>query len=98
MRFQTFIPLEPGCLPTAVVLFNILYAPTVWSDYINGALYRFVGLILQNAEAHNVTVGEGFKYNVPSGNLTLPSVPATQNLTSIRYRPSLEQTASVTIV
>jgi hypothetical protein len=41
-----------------------------------------VGLILQAAEAHNITVGRGSKYNVPSGNLTFPSVPVTQNLTS----------------
>ena len=54
----------------------------MWSDYINGDLYQFVGLILQAAEAHNVTVGGGSKYNVPSGSLTFPSVPATQNLTS----------------
>jgi hypothetical protein len=54
----------------------------VWSDYVNGDLYQFAGLILQAAEAHNITVGGGSKYNVPSGNLTLPSVPVTQNLTS----------------
>ena len=54
----------------------------MWSDYANGHIYQFVGLILQTAEAYNIIVGGGSKYSVPSGNLTFPSVPATQNLTS----------------
>jgi hypothetical protein len=52
---------------------------------VNGDLYRLVVLILQAAEAHNITVGGGSQYNVPSGNFTfnLPSVPATsESLTS----------------
>ena len=54
----------------------------MWSDYANGHIYQFVGLILQTAEAYNIIVGGGSKYSVPSGNLSFPSVPATQNLTS----------------
>jgi hypothetical protein len=57
----------------------------VWSESANGIIYQVVCLILQAAEAHNITVGGGSKYNVPSGNFTtnLPSVPTTsQNLTS----------------
>ena len=56
---------------------------------MNGEVYQLVGSILQLAEAHNVTVGGGSKYNVPSEKLTvkrsLLSVagPApSQNLTS----------------
>jgi hypothetical protein len=43
-----------------------------------------VGLILQAAEAYNITVGGGPKYNVPSGNfnIDLSSSTPSQNLTS----------------
>ena len=57
----------------------------MWSESANGDIYQVVCLILQAAEAHNITVGGGSKYNVPSGDFTtnLPNVPATsQNLTS----------------
>ena len=57
----------------------------MWSESANGVIYQVVCLILQAAEAHNITVGGGSKYNVPSGDFTtnLPNVPATsQNLTS----------------
>ena len=52
---------------------------------MNGDMYQLVVLILQAAKAHNITVGGGSQYNVPSGNFTFnpPSVPATSgSLTS----------------
>ena len=51
---------------------------------MNGEVYLLVGSILQAAEAYNITVGEGFKYHVPSGNFTfdIPSIVSSQNLTS----------------
>jgi hypothetical protein len=50
---------------------------------VNSDIYRFVGLILQAAEAHNVTIGGGIKYNIPPGNFTPGTSPTPpQNLTS----------------
>jgi hypothetical protein len=50
---------------------------------VNGDIYKFVGLILQSAEAHNITIGGGIKYNIPSGNFTFETGPTPpQNRTS----------------
>ena len=50
---------------------------------MNGDVYKFVGLILQAAEAYNITLGGGIKYNIPSVNFTFETGPAPpQNLTS----------------
>jgi hypothetical protein len=54
---------------------------------VNGDVYQLVGTILQAAEAYNITLGGGIKYNVPSRNFTIniPSQTGTvtsQNLTS----------------
>jgi len=59
---------------------------------VNGFVYKFVGFILQTAQAHNVTIPGGQKYNVPSGNFTIDEALLSQigaipspNLTS--YTP-----------
>ena len=56
---------------------------------MNTDIYQTVAVILQTAQAHNVTVPGGAKYNVPSGNitadLTMPTQPGAgprSNLTS----------------
>ena len=42
----------------------------LWSGEVNGFFYKFVAIVLQIAEAHNVTVPGGRAYNVPTGNIT----------------------------
>jgi hypothetical protein len=42
---------------------------------VNTDVYGIVALILQIAQAHNVTVPGGHQYNVPSGNITGPTLP-----------------------
>ena len=48
-------------------MFNLLYSPTLWSQHVNVDLYQFTLLVLRAAQAHNVTVPGGNKYNVPPG-------------------------------
>ena len=43
---------------------------------MNTYLYEVVALVLQSAQAHNITFPEGEKYNVPSENITDPTPPA----------------------
>jgi hypothetical protein len=43
---------------------------------VNTDAYQIVALILQIAQAHNVTVPGGHQYNVPSENITSPTLPA----------------------
>ena len=53
---------------------------------MNGDIYQFVGFILQTAQAHNITIDGGAKYNVPPGVITIDnsslSGTSSQNLTS----------------
>ena len=52
---------------------------------MNTYIYQTVALVLQIAQAHNVTIPGCQKYNVPSGNITDPSSStqsSTSNLTS----------------
>ena len=64
-------------------LFDILYAPTSWSQDVNGYIYETAALVLKAAQAHNVTIPGGKKYNVPSGNITIDNDAAPNpNLTS----------------
>ena len=51
---------------TTAYLFTILYLPTTWSGSVNNDIYPLVALILQIAQAHNITIDGGAKYNVPS--------------------------------
>jgi hypothetical protein len=51
---------------------------------VNIDLYQTVALILQIAQAHNVTVPGGHQYNVPSGNITSPT-SSTQFGPAISY-------------
>ncbi|KAF9785048.1 hypothetical protein BJ322DRAFT_1108516 [Thelephora terrestris] len=76
------VPAEPGYFKYS--LYHILYTPMMWSDYVNGPIYQFVALALQAAQAHNITTDGGFKYNVPSGNITIDQTgnPPSPNLTS----------------
>ena len=63
-------------------LFNILYTPLTWSEDVNDDIYRFVGFILQTAQAHNITIDGGARYNVPPGEFTISSDAPSSNLTS----------------
>ena len=47
-------------------LFALLYFPATWSGSVNNDIYPLVTLILQTAQAHNITIDGGAKYNVPS--------------------------------
>ena len=62
-----------------------------WSDSVNGFIYQFVALVLQAAQAHNVTTNGGVKYNVPSGNIT---IDGTGNSSS----PSLTSYSTAAII
>ena len=42
---------------------------------MNAYVYQLVTVVLQTAQAHNVTVPGGEKYNVPSVNITDPAGP-----------------------
>ena len=74
---------------TTAYIFNLLYAPTSWSDQVNSQVYQLVAAVLQLAQEHNVTLSGGAKYSVPSGNFsfdktllsTIGAAPP-QNLTS----------------
>ena len=72
-----------------VYIFNLLYAPTSWSDQVNNQVYQIVAAILQLAQDHNVTLSGGAKYNVPSGDFSIDKILLSaigaappQNLTS----------------
>ena len=53
---------------------------------MNSDVYQIVALILQSAQAHNVTIPGGKKYNVPSGNITIDlDQPSTSQNTSLSY-------------
>ena len=47
-----------------------MYSPEAWSQEVNTVLYAFVALVLQTAQALNVTAPGGHMYNVPTGNFT----------------------------
>ena len=47
---------------------------------MNSVVYQIVGLVLQAAQVHNVTVPGGHKYNVPSGNITIDQTPLSQDV------------------
>ena len=50
---------------------------------MNSGLYQIAALVLQTAQAHNVTIPGGKRYNVPSGNITIDNDTAsTPTLTS----------------
>ena len=68
-------------------LFNLLYTPTAWNQSVNTYVYEFVAVVLQSAQAHNVTVPGGDKYNVPSENIADPTPP-----TVLRSGPVLNLT------
>jgi len=56
----------------------------MWSDYVNGVVYQFVGLVLQASQVHNIAIEGCAKYNAPSGNVTLTGTgsPSSPTLTS----------------
>lgn len=65
------------------VIFSVLYAPTEWSLFANTYFYDFVGYVLQTAQAHNITIDGGAKYNVLPGNFTIiEGTGDAQNLAS----------------
>ena len=49
---------------------------------MNDDIYRFVGFILQTAQAHNITIDGCPKYNVLSGEFMISSEAPSPNLTS----------------
>ena len=55
------------------LLFGLLYQPGIWSQEVNTDLYSFVALVLQAAQALNIHIPGGRKYNVPTGNFTISS-------------------------
>jgi len=74
---------------TTVYIFNLLYAPTSWSDQVNDQVYQIVAAVLQLAQDHNVTLSGGAKYSVPSGDFSVDKsllrtigAAVPQNLTS----------------
>jgi hypothetical protein len=60
-----------------------MYRPPTWSEEVNGDVYTYVALVLQAAQALNITVPEGKKYNVPSGNFTFGYTGNTSSLASL---------------
>ena len=75
--------------PIADYLFNVLYLPATWSGSININVYQVVAYVLQTAQAYNVTIDGGVKYNIPSEQVTIDETflseagtVAPQNLTS----------------
>lgn len=52
-------------------VFIVLYSPEGWSKNVNGFLYEYVGLVLQTAQVHNITIPGGRRYRVPSGNIAI---------------------------
>ena len=56
---------------TTDFLFALLYSPTAWAEHCNNEVYQIIGLILQTAAAHNVTLGGDTKFDVPSGKFAL---------------------------
>ena len=71
---STFVASAPWGLVadfTTDFLFGLLYFPTAWAEHVNNEIYQLVGLILQTAAAHNVTLGGDVEFNVPSGKFAL---------------------------
>ena len=71
------------------MIFNLLYYPLTWSDKVNNELFQLATSILQTAQAHDVTLSGGAKYNVPSGDFSIDETllsalgaAAPDNLTS----------------
>lgn len=62
----------------------VLYSPPDWSVFVNTYFYEFVGYVLQTAQAHNITVDGGVKYNIPSEKFTINNGTddTSQNLVS----------------
>ena len=56
---------------TTDFLFGLLYSPTAWAEHCNNEVYQLIGLILQTAAAHNVTLDGDAKFNVPSEKFAL---------------------------
>ena len=52
---------------------------------MNNDAYPIVALVLQSAQAHNVTIPGGKKYNVPSGNITIDQSSTSQNTPNTSY-------------
>ena len=84
-----FNPWDSVADTTTVYIFNLLYAPTSWSDQVNNDVYQIVAAVLQLAQDHNVTLSGGAKYSVPSGDFSIHKTPLStigaappQNLTS----------------
>ena len=48
-----------------------MYSPTAWAEHVNNEIYQLVGLILQTAAAHNVTLGGDVGFDVPSERFAL---------------------------
>ena len=52
---------------------------------MNTDVYSFVALVLQAAQALNITVPGGHKYNVPIGNFTISDIIGTSTPTLASY-------------
>jgi hypothetical protein len=61
-------------------LLNLMNAPNAWCSEVNGNIYTFAAHVLQAAQALNVTIPGGKKYNIPSGNFPL-ATPSPAGLT-----------------
>ena len=70
---------------TKALLFDLLYAPTAWSQGVNTYLYSFVVLVLQASQVHNITVPGGQKYNIPTENITIPKIGCASTLALTSY-------------
>lgn len=57
----------------------------MWSENVNGFLYKFVSLVLQASRAHNITIPGCPKYNVPSGKIAIGKAVATYYLSKKPY-------------
>lgn len=77
------VPVAPGLVK--VLLFGLLYEPESWSQEVNTDVYSFVALVLQAAQALNITVPGGRKYNVPIGNFTISDIIGTSTPTLASY-------------
>ena len=81
--------------PTIAYLFSLLYNPVTWSEYVNTDIYQLVVLLLQTAQAHNVTIGGGAKYNVPSVEVAIDG--SFMSATGAASSPSLTSYSQVAI-
>jgi hypothetical protein len=71
VRLSSSISLHLIANSTVDWLLSVLFAPSVWSQKVNGYLYQYVALALQTSQAHSIKIAGGRKYNVPSGNIAL---------------------------